>query len=104
MSDKRIKKIKFEDNTKKKDSKSNKSLFKSQLDINSNKINIRNSNQKEISKSSRFPSKRKLNIVINLDTVAYNIVGLIESKNRNYDKITEEIKKLESKNEIEKSK
>ena len=104
MSDKRIKKIKFEDNIKKLDLKSNKSLFKSQLDINSNKINIRNSNQKEISKSSRFPSKRKLNIVINLDTVAYNIVGLIESKNRNYDKITEEIKKLESKNEIEKSK
>ena len=82
------------------DIKSENSSELSQIDKEENKINISSPKQKIISKKA----KRKINIVVNLDTVAYDIIRPYESKNRNYEKISLEIKKIEIKNDLEKSK
>lgn len=82
------------------DIKSENSSELSQIDKEENKINISSPKQKIISKKT----KRKINIVVNLDTVAYDIIRPYESKNRNYEKISLEIKKIEIKNDLEKSK
>ena len=69
-----------------------------ELELEIKKINITEPNEPK----SRNLSKRKL--IINLDTIVYDIFGTGENKGRNYDKISAEIKKIENKNELEKAK
>ena len=87
------------------DSISEKSSKKNILDKELNKINKTESNIKKIfSKKSRNKS-HKINIIINLDTIAYDILkGPLDNKNRTYEKISDEIKRIENKNELEKIK
>lgn len=61
------------------DSISEKSSKKNILDKELNKINKTESNiQKIISKKSRNKSHKKINIIINLDTIAYDILKYIK--------------------------
>ena len=69
-----------------------------ELELEIKKINITEPNEPK----SKNLSKRKL--IINLDTIVYDIFGTGENKGRNYDKISAEIKKIENKNELEKAK
>ena len=71
------------------------------LKIDIKKVNINEPNEQKSTNNSRSITKRKL--IINLDTTVYDIIGAGENKNRNYDKITSEIKKIETKNELEKA-
>ena len=70
--------------------------------LNGKSIENRNSNKKF--KYFKTNSKRKINIIINSDTIVYDIIGGNENKNRLYEKISLEITNLENKNLIEKSK
>ena len=69
-----------------------------------NKINKKERKKDKLHTGKKNISKRKLNIVINLDTVIYEVMGSGENKTKNYDKISLEIKNIENKNEIEKAK
>ena len=88
------------------DSISEKSSENYPLDKEKNIISKAEHNYANTSrKKSKERSKKKLYVPINLDTIVYDtLLGPVDNKNRTYDKITTEIKKIENKNELEKSK
>ena len=88
------------------DSISEKSSENYPLDKEKNKISKTEPNYENTpQKKSKERSKKKLYVPINLDTIVYDtLLGPVDNKNRTYDKITTEIKKIENKNESEKSK
>ena len=89
-----------EGNINTKDSKSiDNEISEENFEINKKELNYDKS-----SNNLKNVSKRKMNLVITLDTVIYEIFNLNENKNRNYDRVSLEIKRIEQKNEIDKAK
>ena len=86
-----------------KGNKSSKSVIK--MGFN-NELN--NSNKRKLIPGTyRYISKKKLETVVTEDTLIYDILFDITEegkKNRNYERVSKEIKKIEQKNEIEKLK
>ena len=95
---------KDDDNIELVDSISDKISVDYEINPDNYKINTLGENNNKSPNNSKNISKRKINQVITLDTVIYEMFGFKENKNRNYDKISIEIKKIEQKNEIEKEK
>ena len=86
-----------------KGNKSSKSVIK--MGFNSE---LNNSNKRKVIPGTyRYISKKKLETVVTEDTLIYDILFDITEegkKNRNYEKVSKEIKKIEQKNETEKLK
>ena len=83
----------------------NKSIEKIQQKETEKEIIFSNEEPQKSSISTPIDlSKNKLEKVITLDTVVYDLFGSNESKVRNYDKISSEIKKVEQRAKVEQEK